>query len=337
VKQILVTLVILYGDGSIAAAPTKSSVCALTLNAIYRVLPEDQSSTYTLNSLRAFRENVLKIAKIPPDVPEGFSSDCGYTSGYTKYLVGKRIAGIESFATRENADLKKRNFIRALVLSGGANIENFIDSLLASFDSANRTTTRSLLNEYRALFFAAALLLPVTANNGFQGFQSIGTLTVLTSLSLASKADHLLWRPLYKDREVRTAFASMKEVLRTNDPNAWAIYSRNAYLSRDLIQLALQRHDNEDLETAIAEHSQREVPALLRSLDGPPPKTDWAGVDFFLEKTSGGNPELHVIFRGSERRPVSPKRNKSKAGDHPLSAPEVVPELAPGLSPGFAS
>jgi hypothetical protein len=57
----------------------------------------------------------------------------------------------------------------------------------------------------------------------------------------------------------------------------------------------------------------------------------WVGMDMLLESTATGEPELHIILRGTEKAPIFPKTSPEKKAL--LEIPEARPELAPGLVP----
>jgi hypothetical protein len=302
---------------ALAGAPTKSSVCALTLSAMSHLSPRGEATVYTLNTLRALKENYLEIKKINGDTPEGFSTSHGYAPGFGQVEIARRITGIELFATNENKDTSKQNFTKVLVLSGRENIHNFIVGLKDSLTETNKKISWKVLDHYKLLFTVASLLIPIQFMKLEQsGRYDFAILAVLAALAVTSKADHFLQRPLYKDREILNALKRFEIMLNSADHDEWALFSRNAQLGLTALPFAHEGQKGiNELTDALADQSVSEVPSIMRSIEGGKISFDWVGIDMFLESRSDREPELHVIFRGSEKRPVFPQVNENKKDD----------------------
>jgi hypothetical protein len=318
--------------------PTKSSVCLLALNEIVAHDPANRTSlVYTINSLKAFREYTLKGLDDYPSTPEGFAWSEGNTKSFNRNAVADRVSGIEKFASlNEGPRGSVQNFTRVAVLSGKRDIEGFLRNFMNLYKFNAKITAQDLFRKYLAVMVAHTIMIPMALFNTESHVHRAFILGTFLGLDFVLGADHFLQRPFYKDYQVTNSLNQILVLLNSDKQDYWALLSRNAFLKSSFVKLIkVGIRDDDIISDTITDQSRVDAPSVFERLlaqqikDKESLSTVWAGLDFYLEKREGNEPELHIIFRSSEKRPIYPRAVKIER----LTKGRAVGVLAPGLQP----
>ncbi len=303
-----------------AVTPTKTGVCLLVLNAIARLETFQISSpVYTLNTLKVFREQKLKVLEVRAGIPEGFANSDSYSWGFGKASIASRIKGVEDFAkTIESKNEGTQNFTRTTVISGKENIRDFLETFRNVYSQiARRNIIPSILdqrNSLMALAFAFGML-PLEGSDVGMAYSTI--VFSVAGFLTGSGFDHVFMRPFYKDRKINEAIDKILVANDSDRENYWALFSRNGGIRKDFIEKSQKAStDNVHMQAFTHHHSYIEAPSInMRLHASKKPETlklEWVGIDVYYEKNSGSEPELHVVFRTAKDLPVFPKINPTK-------------------------
>lgn len=302
----------------------KSSLCLLALKMAVPNSDERVASlAETTNTLSAFRNHNLRIHDAQPGAPEGYMSS-QINLSYPREQVARRIVGIEKFrlsnTERKNGFL---NFIKTRVIVGEAKISDFIWEYIKNYSALAELQPKPLFND--DFFPGQTYFTDLLFNRG---------------------------RSVKKDKIIAPALDDMHEMLKARKPGV-ALLSLNAdiyYVIMDMMSTNLENSSDSDgsrfearegsLQQAVDFQNYLEAPTVVEILRMPfypgarrarGEGTAWLGVDFYLELRSGSEPELHIIARGSEKRPSSPSDSPRKQIELPRST--EVNALQPALIP----
>lgn len=341
---ILISIFALPGGSAELLPPVKTDLCI----AAFRQMGLTKSANlvsdraYVLNSVAAFRNNVLRHPNAQPGLAEGFISASSGSQGMSRQDAAGRLAGIEDFMrNRESDEPGKFRFSQVITLQGKKNIRNFFAELRENIRLANKGNEgrnlskiglRNIVmgtNSLATLIHSAAPFLDGSISGTSQA-------AGLVALNLLIGTDSILRRPLYWDfRFLGQVEKSLREIDR--DGKSWALVSRNFSINQKIVETMRKTIDEESFLSAASEqYGMDGMPVVVGTVmkmtklgEGIDFKKTWVGLDLLFEKSAAGEPELHVVMRGSEKRPEFPKKVPDKLKALEPSRVIFVPQLQP--------
>lgn len=312
--------------------PRKSNICISAYSQLASMAENSADETkYLLNSLRSFRENTLKVKEAQASVDTGFISSQVVSRGFSRSAASGRVAGIEEFMLAADAQgIDRARFMKTATVHGKENVELFLSELRTRIDEA-----QSAMNTpFNVIGNSAHTILTADLLNQFAS----GTDPILLAKAVAMNftiygTDSFITRPRLWDmsffRNVDSAKAAMNDAA-----GGWALISRNFHVFSELQDLLKTAQSEEDILIVMGRHATRdETSMFLRSITGmllpSHYKRNWVGLDLFFERTASGEPELHIVLRGSEKRPIFPKKETEKKS-------QTQGETRLGIIPGAA-
>lgn len=331
-----ITATLFLGELAFALPPTKVHVCAAAFRQIALTQPEifAAKNAYTINSFGSFRDRVLKMNDVAPDIPEGFASSLKSGWGLNQKTATARINGIEHFArTSEAADPSKRNFTQGISIVGKENIETFVSELRENIRILEDAFTKHS-HHPMVLRNALGTLVPsfmVHLNPDVD----LSNMVVISALLLQHGWDYFLRRPLHWDTRI---LGQLETGLKAANSGEWALISRNFTIHPDSVEnLRGLKDEKLFIENGISQSRidaaplyDKFMPEPIGGLKREDLDTSWVGLDMLFERNAAGEPELHVVIRGSEDRPIFPKTRKKKEKE---TSVRPSPQLLPGLAP----
>lgn len=328
-----------------ALPPVKTDVCI----AFFRQMGLTKSANllsdraYVLNSVASFRNNVLRQPNAQAGSAEGFISATSGAQGLSRQDAAGRLAGIEDFMrNREGDDPGKFRFSQVVTLQGKENIRTFLAELRENIriaDKGNEERNLAKLGISGAAIGTNALasLIHITPPFLDGSISGASQAAMFVAMNLVMGTDSILRRPLFWDYRVLGQIEkSMREVER--DGKGWALVSRNFSINPKIVETMRKTVDEEPFLSAATEQYGMDgmplvVGTIVKTLKLGEGEVDftktWVGLDLLFEKNAAGEPELHVVMRGSEKRPEFPKKVPDKLKALEPSRPVFVPQLQP--------
>lgn len=341
-RNVLIFLIVfqLIVAPAYAASPTRSSLCLLVLSEVSRTshLLAKSSQTYTLNTLGAFRTHVLSSEETQGDIPVGFVSSQSIRPGMTRGQVISRVSGIEQFARQhESESTGRKNITKSIVIEGRENIRGFLQEFGHNYSTLASKSFKKALQLYKKQLFVNAFFL---LHVNFEKLMSLDPLVVTALfgvglIEILWGMDHFLQRPFFKDRHIDRDVNDMLQMLEGSQDEYWAILSRNSMVEESKLRFLQQHQDDERItDSVLAQDLFESAPIIARAMGLRGTQSLWVGIDFYLEKRKDlEEPELHIIFRSYEKRPLFPSRAKKEQVDIsngvPVFAPSPVPVPIP--------
>ncbi len=337
--KILVLIGIISTPAFAALSPSPSRICAALLIGQKALGAQTHGlKRRSLNSIEVLRQHLegAQESQFQPEIHSGKAWQAPNSvwgrGNLTRKETIEQLVGIQKYAQMseaEGAEAGEKWVLDAFTLFGEAEIIPFLQALNTE---AMSRTQEELGAEILVRFFPVAMTL---AGIGLLTFGPDDFFTRFSGYALSSywiKLDSSLHRNWTARRDFQKMLSTMQELSAPNGRGGWAMYSVNAKLTEPLLQAIDQSAPKELIKYHLVDQVFEDSESNSRIHFGfSEANFKWVGVDLILDHR-GESPELHVVIRRSEKRPILPKVKKLKREDS-SQAGSLSPEFQPGYVP----
>lgn len=315
--------------GISTAGPARSTYCLTLINEIVssKAVSTPAEARYILNSFQSVfsQLNPGEYAEITPSTATGLIGHGEYSWGFTPVQAAGRIKGILEFMKKpegENAD--DRRFSLMATVAGRENIQEFLNGTLSKSKEAEHLTHMAVSYWVPTAGLAYVMSAMASFDPIFSMWFAIGYQPAIESvIRIAYEKMTGLESKLQAIQQ-----ATVRHKNNIGGGN-WLLLSSNAEISREDTKSFLNGSGGSAANTldrsgianpivvrAIIRTVEKLVPRrdpfmakIINDSIGKP-ETSWVGLDMLLETPENGEPELHIVLRGTVKSSPFPRKSK---------------------------